>query len=188
MFEKRKIFKRAKDAEEVELRFERWSRGPQYKIRILRDGKYEDLGITTISSSEEKGGKKTYSPFFGIYAGNVGERQRINFGSKDSLEEAKLLAYRKTLGLAQEIANKNRVRLEDKVDDDELADEIENPWKKTHLPFFILILTAGFALSLSSLTTTGFAVSNLTQTSKGLGGIFLFIFGLVGMFFYFRRR
>lgn len=187
MFDKRKILKRSKGAEEVELRFERWSRGPQYKIRILKDGKYEDLGITTISSSEEKGRKKIYSSSFGTYGGNQSEWQRINFGNSNSFEEARQLAYRKTQELAQEIADRKGVRLEDKVDDDKLADEIENPWKKNYMPFFILIIIAGFALSLTQLSITGNAISNLIGTTPGILGVLLFIAGLVGMFFSLRK-
>jgi len=52
----------------------------------------------------------------------------------------------------------------------------------------IAFIIGGIALSLGSLTITGNAVSNLTQTTPGLLGVFLFIAGLVGMFFYFRRK
>ena len=53
---------------------------------------------------------------------------------------------------------------------------------------FIVFIIGGIALSLGSLAITGNAVSNLTQTTPGLLGILLFITGLVGMFFYFRRK
>lgn len=53
---------------------------------------------------------------------------------------------------------------------------------------FILFLLGGLVLSIFSLTATGNAISNLTGTTQGLLGVFLFIAGLVGMFFHFRRR
>ncbi len=53
---------------------------------------------------------------------------------------------------------------------------------------FIAFIIGGIALSLGSLTLTGNAVSDLTQTTPGLLGIILFIAGLVGVFFYFRRK
>ena len=53
---------------------------------------------------------------------------------------------------------------------------------------FVAFLIGGIALSLGSLTITGNAVSNLTQTTPGLLGIIFFIAGLVGMFFYSRRK
>ena len=52
---------------------------------------------------------------------------------------------------------------------------------------FAAFIIGGIALGLGSLSITGNAVSNLTQTTPGLLGIFLFIAGLVGMFFYFRK-
>ena len=53
---------------------------------------------------------------------------------------------------------------------------------------FVLFVIGGAALSLGSLTITGNAISNLTQTTPGLTGIILFIAGLSGMFFYFKRK
>ena len=53
---------------------------------------------------------------------------------------------------------------------------------------FIAFIIGGIALGLGSLTITGNAISNLTGTTPGLLGIILFIAGLVGMFFYFRRK
>ena len=47
---------------------------------------------------------------------------------------------------------------------------------------FIAFIIGGIALSLGSLTLTGNAVSNLTQTTPGLLGIIFFIAGLVGVF------
>jgi len=59
---------------------------------------------------------------------------------------------------------------------------------ESRIAVFILFVLGGIALSISSLTATGNAISNLTGTSQGLLGIFLFIAGLVGMSFYFRKR
>jgi len=53
---------------------------------------------------------------------------------------------------------------------------------------FAAFIIGGVALSLGSLTITGNAVSNLTKTTPGLLGIILFIAGLVGIFFYSRRK
>jgi len=53
---------------------------------------------------------------------------------------------------------------------------------------FVAFIIGGIAISLGSLTITGNAVSNLTQTTPGLLGIILFLAGLVGMFFYFRGK
>jgi len=53
---------------------------------------------------------------------------------------------------------------------------------------FVAFVIGGVALSLGSLTITGNAISNLTGTTPGLLGIILFIAGLVGMFFYFKRK
>ena len=53
---------------------------------------------------------------------------------------------------------------------------------------FAAFIIGGIALSLGSLTITGNAVSNLTQTTPGLLGIIFFIAGLVGMFFYSRGK
>ena len=53
---------------------------------------------------------------------------------------------------------------------------------------FAAFIIGGIALGLGSLSITGNAVSNLTQTTPGLLGIFLFIAGLVGMFFYFKGK
>ena len=51
------------------------------------------------------------------------------------------------------------------------------------LPVFLLLTIAGMALSLSSLNTTGYAISSITQETPGLLGIIFFIFGLAGIFF-----
>ena len=56
------------------------------------------------------------------------------------------------------------------------------------LPIFILFTIAGLALSLTSLTLTGHAISGLTGTTPGLLGVLLFIVGLTGMFFRLRKN
>ena len=53
---------------------------------------------------------------------------------------------------------------------------------------FVAFIIGGVALSLGSLTITGNAVSNLIQTTPGLLGIFLFMAGLVGVFFCSKRK
>ena len=59
---------------------------------------------------------------------------------------------------------------------------------ETKFGIFAVFIIGGIALSLSSLSTTGNAISNLSQTTPGLLGVFLFIAGLLGMFFYSRRK
>lgn len=59
---------------------------------------------------------------------------------------------------------------------------------ESRVAVFFLATLAGIALSLSSLSITGNAVSNLTGTTQGLTGIFLFIVGLAGMVFHFNRK
>ena len=63
-----------------------------------------------------------------------------------------------------------------------------SPGLEGRVGIFILALMGGIALSVSSLTATGNAISNLTGTTPGLLGIILFVAGLAGMFFYFRTR
>lgn len=58
----------------------------------------------------------------------------------------------------------------------------------SRLVTLIFFMIGGIALSLGSLTTTGNAISNLTGTTPGLLGIILFVAGLIGMFFHFRRK
>ena len=53
---------------------------------------------------------------------------------------------------------------------------------------FAAFIIGGIALGLGSLTITGNAVSNLSQTTPGLLGIILFIAGLAGMFFCSRKK
>ena len=48
---------------------------------------------------------------------------------------------------------------------------------------FILFTLGGIILSISSLTQTGSAISNLIGTSKGLLGLIFFVLGLAGIFF-----
>lgn len=54
---------------------------------------------------------------------------------------------------------------------------------ESRVSVFIAFLLGGIVLSLTSLRATGSAIGNLTGTSQGLLGIFLFIFGLTGIFF-----
>jgi len=51
------------------------------------------------------------------------------------------------------------------------------------LPVFILFTVAGVALSVTSLGSTGHAISDVTGTTQGLAGVFLFILGLTGIAF-----
>ena len=48
---------------------------------------------------------------------------------------------------------------------------------------FIAFLLGGVALSLTSLGSTGHAISDVTGTTQGLVGVFLFILGLAGIAF-----
>jgi hypothetical protein len=53
---------------------------------------------------------------------------------------------------------------------------------------FALSVIAGLTLSISSTSTTGYAISNVTQTSQGLAGIFLFVIGLAGLVFSLKKK
>ena len=68
----------------------------------------------------------------------------------------------------------------------------EKPQKEkgleSRIAVFVLFIAAGIALSAASLGMTGWAISGLIQTTPGLLGILFFIVGLVGMFFWFRKR
>jgi len=187
----KKLIKMAKDVERVELRSGESSAWP-YRIGVLEEnGTYRNLGNILVKPIEaysggfwrEKGFKVRFEtdPKHSEYV-------EIKFGSRTSNKEAEKLAYESARRLAEKIANKNNVLLEDMIDEELLAMEIDSlPSRRGRLSIFTLSIIAGLALSLSSLSTTGYAVSNLTRTDQGLGGIFLFIMGLVGMFFSLRK-
>ena len=59
---------------------------------------------------------------------------------------------------------------------------------ENHVSVFIVFTLAGLALSFTSLTLTGHAISGLTGTTPGLLGILLFIVGITGMFFRLRKN
>ena len=120
---------------------------------------------------------------------HFGLKPMVKIKKEGDLDEAKQVAHDTAMQIAEKIAKVNNLPLEDRVSDEELADEIDSlPFRKGRLSLFVLSIIAGLALSLSSLSTTGNVTSNLTQTTPGILGVLLFIAGLVGMFFYFKRR
>ena len=182
----RKLIKAAKSAERIELRRLGLSRrypdpnSVQYQIDTLEDdGEHRKLGIVDVS-----GGEITFTT---SYHDRWGKYSTI-VGNGTSREDAKQLAYNISVEIAQKIADKNKVYLEDMTSEDELANEIAFlGHKRGRLSIFALSIIGGLALSISSLTTTGYVISSLTQSSSGLVGIFLFVIGLVGMFFSLRK-
>ena len=54
---------------------------------------------------------------------------------------------------------------------------------KRKLFIFLLFVLGGIILSIFSLQSTGNAIGNLTGTTQGLLGIFLFVFGIAGLVF-----
>ena len=182
----RKLIKAAKGAARIELRRLGLSRrypdpnSVQYQIDTLEDdGEHRKLGIVDVS-----GGEITFTT---SYHDRWGKYSTI-VGNGTSREDAKQLAYNISVEIAQKIADKNKVYLEDMTSEDELANEIAFlGHKRGRLSIFALSIIGGLALSISSLTTTGYVISSLTQSSSGLVGIFLFVIGLVGMFFSLRK-
>jgi len=53
---------------------------------------------------------------------------------------------------------------------------------------FALFVLVGIALGAFSLTATGNAIGNLTGTAQGLLGVFLFIAGITGLVFNFKKK
>jgi len=70
----------------------------------------------------------------------------------------------------------------------ELRQEPKGDSLESRVAVFVLFILGGIALGVTSLTMTGWVVSGLTKTTPGLFGILLFIAGLAGMFFYFRKK
>lgn len=104
-------------------------------------------------------------------------------------DEAEREARKAAPKLGKRFAREKNVPLENRIEEDELAQEIASlPHKRGRLSIFAILIIAGLALSLSSLTTTGYAVSSALGTGQGIGGILLFLVGLVGMFFSLRKK
>ncbi len=82
--------------------------------------------------------------------------------------------------MAKKISRKNRIPLEDRVEEDRLANKIDLLNSK-RTSFFALALIAGIAISLTTFSTTGHAISSLTNSGQGIIGSLLFVLGLVGL-------
>ncbi len=183
------------DGEKIQLRYalspfdEVTGKLPSYEIRSLSgSGRDAPLGFVSVYGSKTKNGRDAYSRenWFDVPGENNTE-----IGKKEDLADAIRFAYRTAVDIAKRIAEKNRLPLEDlaiddqhKIEGEELAIRIDA--LKPAVSF--LFIAGGLILSLSSLTITGNAVSNVTGTAPGLLGIILFIAGLVGMFFYFKKK
>lgn len=68
------------------------------------------------------------------------------------------------------------------------SDTRDSPFLEKRVGVFIFMLLGGIALSVYSLSITGNVIGNLTGTTPGLLGVFLFIAGLAGMAFWVRRK
>lgn len=119
-------------------------------------------------------------------------------GERKELIDADHLAHRTALDIADEIASANNLGLEilsarkiEELEEEGLAQKIgglhpRRPISRGHLKLltvFIIFSFGGVILSIFSLSTTGNVISNLTGTTQGLLGIFLFVFGLAGLAF-----
>ena len=199
MFKRNKITKALKklEAEKVEIRYPltlndvATNQPPSYEIRAVSANGFRRLGYVGILESTNKSGDKIYivRRFFdepGQHAVIIGER--------NDLLEASSLAYKTSMKLAQEIANKNKLPLEDlvvedekKLEDEQLGADIDR-LRYRHISVFILFILGGIVLGSTSLTATGNVLGNLTGTSQGLLGIFLFVLGITGIYFRLRKR
>jgi len=122
-------------------------------------------------------------------------------GEKQNPIDADSLAYATATQFAEKIAEYNKVPLEDSTLEDKTRSEEEGlirkidsfPNKDVRLGIFGLTILAGVTLTVYSFspTATGNIISDapiLLQNLKSLFGIFLFVFGLVGLVFNFRKK
>ncbi len=192
-------YKKIKDAEGIEVgrgQSRRGWDGPSYVVRVLvEDERPKVLGVVNITRDyphDPRGSGQTRYTVSGdhSFSGDYPfSKNMVKIEKEGSLDEAKQVAHNLALEIAEKIAKANNLPLEDKVSEEELANEMDSlPFRKGRLTIFTLSIIAGVALSLSSLSTTGNAVSNLTRTTPGLLGIILFIAGLSGMFFHFKGK
>ncbi len=139
---------------------------PFYKINSLSGGKSQPVGSVSVLGSDGE-------YFVKYWFDSVGGTEKV--GKRKSLEEANLLAYKAAVKIADRIAEHNNLPLEDLAMADQKAFEEEHlkieidslkPW------VFLFLIFGGLILSISSLTITGNAVSNITGTTPGiLGGV-----------------
>jgi hypothetical protein len=175
------------DAKKVEVEAVSTDRGPIYRIKaLLENGKDKLIGDVAIKPNMPGVGQKPSSYFIQL------ERTTLVHGDKylgedNSLDGAKRIGYGEAMEIAQEIARANNVDLEDKVSVDNLLSS-RNDFPRGGFPISILFILVGLTLSISSTSTTGYAISNVTQTSQGLAGIFLFVIGLVGLVFSLKKK
>lgn len=162
---------------------------PSYQIEFFDPKTVDDLMQFYVTRNILKGEWGKYGVT--VYPSD-GDEKVIR--KNESLYSASTIAYTTARKIAMKIADANHIPFEDLTDEDEkalederLASEISLLGRKRSLDsrvgVFILSTLAGIALSVFSFRATGNAISNLTGTSQGLLGIFLFIVGLTGIAF-----
>jgi hypothetical protein len=99
-------------------------------------------------------------------------------------------AMHELLGLGHEYGEAKKIRTKQlrKEREEARAQEKELKGIERNVVVFLVFTFGGALLSISSLTITGNVISDLTQTSPGLLGVFMFVAGLAGMFFYLRKK
>ena len=189
-----KHYKKIKSAEGIEVGRPEFNKGapiPRYEVRALVGDELRVLGVVNINIDYARRDYQTKYSISGAALSGYGPfgKNMVKIEKEGNLGEAKKVAHDIAVQIAEKIAKANNLPLEDKVSEEELAHEIDSlPFRKSRLSIFALFIAGGLILSLSSLTTTGNAVANLTRTTPGLLGIILFIAGLTGMFFHFRGK
>jgi hypothetical protein len=119
---------------------------------------------------------------------DFGEEMGV-LGYRATLADAKFFAYRTAQIIGKKIAKKNKIPLEDLALEDEEkleGQEMDHKLSISHqrrLAIFIGSILGGIALSVYSLISTGNTIGNLTGTTQGLLGIFLFVLGIFGLVF-----
>jgi len=123
------------------------------------------------------------------------------------LDKAKKFAQEDAFRLAFNLATRSGAYFEETFNDEELArtfDAMHGKLKQrsrlegleernfgsleVRTGIFIVSIFSGLALSFSSLSLTGNIISNVFGSSQSLLGIFLFVFGIVGLFFVLKRK
>jgi len=83
----------------------------------------------------------------------------------------------------EDIGSLSRYMNEAKMFVERNSGESQNKSLETRVGVFVASIFGGLVLSISSLTLTGNAISNLVGTDRGLIGLILFAFGVVGLVF-----
>lgn len=173
-----------------------------------------DFGVQTLQELRESE-KKAFDPEKGSTRSLSKERAKArmaaehlygidsrNLDSKGLLLMARLYvasgpektATDKTLRKALDMSANGNLNLQDYkkikdfVDKHSEGDRSSPSNLEKRIGIFIISTLAGIGLSIASLTTTGNTIGNLTNTTPGLLGVFLFVFGLAGLIFTLRKN